>query len=112
MRISSALLSTVLAASPVAAQAQDVGQHPAVFAPRHNPGVDPSTFIVGHPASPTWQVVHTNHDHPAVVIKGDWAIQGIDPNTFVVQPPAHVRWIDPAAVEAAVAISPVEVSEG
>ena len=109
MRISSALFSSVLAASPLAAQAQDVGQHPAVFAPRQLPGVDPSTFIVGHPASPTWRVVHANHDHPAVVVKHDWATQAIDPNTFLVQPPAHVRWIVPGSVEVAAAISPVEV---
>ena len=33
-----------------AAQAADVGQHPAIFSPRSLPAVDPSTFIVGHPA--------------------------------------------------------------
>ena len=45
---------TLLAALalPFAAVAQDVGQHPAVFAPRALPGVDSSTFIVGHPAAP------------------------------------------------------------
>lgn len=32
------------------AQAAEVGQHPAIFSPRSLPAVDPSTFIVGHPA--------------------------------------------------------------
>ncbi len=32
------------------AQAADVGQHPAIFSPRSLPAVDPSTFVVGHPA--------------------------------------------------------------
>lgn len=32
------------------AQAADVGQHPAIFSPRSLPAIDPSTFIVGHPA--------------------------------------------------------------
>lgn len=81
-------LSTLLAGSVISAQAQDVGQHPAVFAPRQLPGVDPSTFIVGHPASPTWDVARANHDHPAVTVQRHWASQPIDPNTFLVQPPA------------------------
>jgi hypothetical protein len=109
VRISSVLFASLLAASPLVAHAQDVGQHPAVFAPRELPGVDPSTFIVGHPASPTWRVVQANHDHPAIVVKHDWATQEIDPNTFLVQPPAHVRWIAPGTVEVAAAISPAGV---
>lgn len=40
-----ALLSVAASAS-----ATDVGQHPAVFSPRTLPGIDASTFIVGHPA--------------------------------------------------------------
>jgi hypothetical protein len=109
VRISSAVLSALLVASPLATQAQDVGQHPAVFAPRQLPGVDPSTFIVGHPASPNWRLAHANDDHPAVVVKRDWAAQAIDPNTFVVQPPAHVQWIAPSPVEVVVAGTPMEV---
>ena len=40
-----ALLVTSLSAA-----AADVGQHPAIFSPRSLPGIDASTFIVGHPA--------------------------------------------------------------
>jgi len=43
-------LALALIAVSAAAGAVDVGQHPAVFSPRSLPGIDPSTFIVGHPA--------------------------------------------------------------
>ncbi len=87
--------SLTLAAAGLAsvAQAQDVGQHPAVFAPRQLPGVNPSTFIVGHPASPTTAGGHANHEHPAVTAKLTSEEKAIDANTFVVQPPAHVEWV-------------------
>jgi hypothetical protein len=103
VRITSILLFSALAASSLASQAQDVGQHPAVFAPRQLPAVDPSTFVVGHPASPTWQVARENRDHPAIAVKRDEAIQAIDPNTFLVQPPARVSWIVPGRVSVAAA---------
>jgi hypothetical protein len=56
--------------------------------------IDPNTFIVGHPASPRWKTVHSNHEHPAV-IQAERAKQGraIDANTFIVQPPASVQWL-------------------
>jgi hypothetical protein len=92
MRIYALLLSALLAGTGFMAQAQDVGQHPAVFAPRQLPGVDPSTFIVRHPASPSWRAERLNHDHPAVVVKREWARRAVDPNTFLVQPPSHTRW--------------------
>jgi hypothetical protein len=44
-----ALLAALLAVTATAG-ATDVGQHPAVFSPRSLPGIDPNTFIVGHPA--------------------------------------------------------------
>ncbi|CAN5869307.1 hypothetical protein BH11PSE8_BH11PSE8_10800 [soil metagenome] len=47
--LSLSIAFAVFAASG-AAQAADVGQHPAIFSPRSLPAVDPSTFIVGHPA--------------------------------------------------------------
>ncbi len=47
-----------------AAQAQGVGQHPAVYAPRALPAVDPSTFIVRHPAGLAWRSGHANHEQP------------------------------------------------
>jgi hypothetical protein len=53
-------------------------------------------------------LAHANPDHPAVVVKRDWATQAIDANTFVVQPPAHVQWIAPVPVEVAAAAAPVE----
>jgi len=109
MRILTVLLSSLLVAGATAAQAQDVGQHPAVFAPRQLTGVNPSTFIVGHPASPTWRIGQENHEHPAVVVKHEWAAPSIDPNTFIVQPPAHVRWTAGRAPEVSVATSVVEV---
>jgi hypothetical protein len=44
-----ALLAALFAlTAPVGAT--DVGQHPAIFSPRSLPGIDPNTFIVGHPA--------------------------------------------------------------
>jgi hypothetical protein len=75
------------------AQAEDIGQHPAVFAPRALPGVNPSTFIVGHPASPAVRGGHANFEHPAVLVAMRHAGRtGIDPNTYLVQPPATVSW--------------------
>ncbi len=56
--------------------------------------IDPNTFIVGHPASPTWKIVHANGEHPAVLVaRHAQHAQGIDPNTFTVQPPASVTWL-------------------
>lgn len=81
--------------------AQDVGQHPAVFAPRKLPAIDPSTFIVGHPAAPTALAGHANHAHPAVAAKA--AAAEINTDTYLVQPPASTRWTlgatEPVAVQ-------------
>jgi hypothetical protein len=44
-----ALLAALFAVTPMVG-ATDVGQHPAIFSPRTLPGIDPNTFIVGHPA--------------------------------------------------------------
>jgi len=55
--------------------------------------IDPNTFIVGHPASPTWRAGHANHEHPAVTQARAAKVAGIDPNTFTVQPPASVQWL-------------------
>ena len=54
--------------------------------------IDPNTFIVGHPASPTWKHPHSNGEHPAVMVTGRTAATSPDSNTFLVQPPASVRW--------------------
>jgi hypothetical protein len=63
MHIRTVLLLSLLAGNAMVAQAEDVGQHPAVFAPRQLPGVNPSTFIVGHPASPAWRVEGAVPEH-------------------------------------------------
>lgn len=57
--------------------------------------IDPNTFIVGHPASPTWTRPHSNAEHPAVQVAARMKLQvaTIDANTFTVQPPASVRWL-------------------
>lgn len=94
MSIRHALLITASLAVAGTAQAQDVGQHPAVFAARKLPGVDPSTFIVQHPASLSWRAGHANHAHPAVARRGETGLESVDVNTFIVQPPAHVDWLD------------------
>jgi hypothetical protein len=87
---------TLLAALalPFGAVAQDVGQHPAVFAPRALPGVDASTFIVGHPASPRFVAGHANHEHPAVTAHD--AARPLDTGRYLVQPPASTRWVTTA----------------
>lgn len=90
-------LATMLCAvalSPVAfaAQAADVGQHPAVFSPRALPSIDSNQFRPAHPAGPraAEAAVHANAAHPAVRQHGRTA--RIDPNRFLVQPPASVHW--------------------
>lgn len=55
-------------------------------------GIDPNTFIVGHPASPTWKAGHSNAEHPAVLVAARPAATHPDSNRFLVQPPASVRW--------------------
>ncbi len=89
----SLLIASLLALTGVA-QAQEIGQHPAVFAARKLPGVDASTFIVQHPASLTWRAGHANHEHPAVAQKAEASLNSVNANTFIVQPPAHVDWLE------------------
>ena len=84
------------------ARAEDIGQHPAVFAPRELPGVNPSTFVVDQPASPTVRGGHANFEHPAVLIARRHT--GIDPNTYLVQPPAMVNWTMMPAIDSPVAL--------
>ena len=107
LAFASAALIAVGAALPAIAVAEDVGQHPAVFAPRSLPGVNPNTFVVGHPASPRNRLVHANAPHPAVLT---WAAaqaagRPVDGNAFLVQPPASVRWTLAPAADSAVAAS-------
>lgn len=95
-----ALLFAFVAAS--GAQAEDIGQHPAVFAPRTLPAVNPSTFIVGHPASPKTRSGHANFEHPAVLAAR--AAAAVDANTFLVQPPASVQWTLAPAIDQPIAL--------
>lgn len=76
-------LTLVLAASAVSAQ--------PIMPVRQ--GIDANTFIVGHPASPRWRVVHANAEHPAVLQARQAGHVAFDPNTFIVQPPASVTWL-------------------
>jgi hypothetical protein len=78
-----ALLAALLGSNP--AQAESA----AGFV---SPGVNPNTFIVGHPASPTWTVRRANGEHPAVLVSRRRHVAAIDSNSFVVQPPASARW--------------------
>jgi hypothetical protein len=100
MNIRTVLFASLLGGTALASSAQDVGQHPAVFAPRQLPGINASTFLVGHPASPRWISGHANHEHPAVVMRREAASRTIDPNTFIVQPPAHAEWKMPETLAA------------
>ena len=102
------LIATVAATGFAGAvHAADVGQHPAVFAPRSLPGVDPSTFIVAHPAQTHWVAGHANHEHPAVTRAS--AVSSVDSNRFLVQPPATTQWLVdvPVTVSGAVHAMPV-----
>jgi hypothetical protein len=98
MRTRTAVLASLLAATSFASLAQGVFLHSAVSTPPQVAGVDPSTFLVGHPASPTWQVRHANADHPAIAMRREANRRLIDPNTFIVQPPAHAQWTHPGSV--------------
>ena len=80
---------TALAATPGVAQADDVGQHPAVFSPRKLPGIEAANFIVGHPAQGGTQRSHANHEHPALAARRE---RVIDTNGYLVQPPATTQW--------------------
>lgn len=93
MRSLAKLAAVVLCASGLSlvaavSEAADVGQHPAVFAPRTLSSIDTNLFRPGHPASPTMRGTHANHEHPAL----RQASPGIDTNHFLVQPPASVQW--------------------
>ncbi len=86
------LLAALAAASNV--EAQTVGAHPALRGsnPTAATGIDPNTFIVGHPAGLSFVRGHANHEHPALGAKRDALAPSVDPNQFIVQPPAAVHW--------------------
>lgn len=76
-------------------RAHDLAPHPAVRVLVAPSSINPNTFIVGHPASPTWgraAPVHANGEHPAVLVARRSNVPHIDVNTFIVQPPATTAW--------------------
>jgi len=77
------------------AAAMDFGHHPAIAGTSAAAGgIDPSTFIPGHPAGGFGgRPVHANFDHPALATYRLGQQPRIDPNTFIVQPPATTAWI-------------------
>lgn len=77
------------------AAATDFGHHPAITGTAAAAeGIDPSTFIPGHPAGGFGgHPVHANFDHPALATYRLGQQPHIDPNTFIVQPPATTTWI-------------------
>lgn len=89
-------LAVLLSSLSLAAVAGPLQPHPAVLVAAKAQTIDPSTFRVGHPASPTWQAapkaVHANGEHPAVLVARQAQHPHIDSNTFIVQPPASVVW--------------------
>ncbi|MEP6502906.1 MAG: hypothetical protein ABJD97_06235 [Betaproteobacteria bacterium] len=90
-RLAFAVLSLCAAGATLAGEPLD---KPADDWARFGRSIDPNTFLVGHPASPRWIVVHANHEHPAVVQARLAAQKAIDPNTFIVQPPVAVTWLE------------------
>ena len=94
-----AALATVFSSAALTAHAEPAAPYS---------GIDPNTFILGHPASPRWKVVHSNGEHPAVLVarraQQAQSVSSIDPNHFIVQPPASVRWLARGDAEAATAV--------
>lgn len=64
--------------------------------------INPNTFAVGHPASPSWIRPHANYEHPAVLqaARARRQVATIDTNSFIVQPAASVCWLDSSDEEA------------
>lgn len=96
-------VASLLAGTATFSQAGTDFSHPAL-----NGATTPATtaqpvVLVGHPASPRWQIVHANGQHPAVLQAGHAAT--IDPNVFIVQPPASTHWtVAPLAGETVAAL--------
>lgn len=96
--VPSVVLGSILCALSQVCAAGDIGQHPAIFVSRSLPGIEASSFIVGHPAGGyAGRAERANFEHPAVVMHRAGQIAHVDPNTFIVQPPATTAWTAPAA---------------
>ena len=89
----------------VGAQAQGLGQHPAVRAQNAAQGIDPNTFIVAHPAQLALRAGHAGHEHPALVAWRSANPGRVDANTFLVQPPASTTWAHEAAPAVLLAVT-------
>ena len=98
-----ALAATFCAVVGAQAEAQTLGQHPAVRVKQAPQSIDPNTFIVAHPAQVTLKSGHAGFEHPALTARRDAAAAGIDANTFLVQPPASTTWTHEAAAPAVLA---------
>jgi hypothetical protein len=98
-----ALVATLCAV--VGAQAQTLGQHPAVLVKQQARAIDPNTFIVAHPAQLTLKSGHAGHEHPALTARRDAATAGVDANTFLVQPPASTTWTHDTAPAVVLAVT-------
>lgn len=97
------LLTTLaLLAATAAAHAGLPFEHPALAARAQSEGPY-AGVIIGHPASPQWQVVHANGTHPAVLVSARAA--AIDPNTYRVQPPATTQWTLHSAADTQIALA-------
>ena len=96
--VPSVILGSILCALSHVCVAADIGQHPAIFVSRSLPGIEASSFIVGHPAGGyAGRAEHANFEHPAVVMHRAGQVGHLNPNTFIVQPPATTAWTMPAA---------------
>ena len=88
-------VASAMVVTTVRAQSADehpMSPHPALQVKARTQGIDPNTFIVGHPASPQWVRGHANHEHPAVIVARRAHQPQIDANAFLVQPPATTAW--------------------
>ena len=82
-------LTLALITLSATAGAVDVGQHPAVFSPRSLPGIDPSTFIVGHPAGGHGKPEHTASIPPLTAAAGVDATAPVALTEGLARPMAH-----------------------
>lgn len=94
----------LIAAAAQAEESRPMGQHPAVLLQADvsalKRGVDPQTFIVGHPARLALSGRHANGEHPALAMQRQARHPQIDVNTYLVQPPSPTVWtVAPAAAK-------------
>lgn len=106
MKSTSFCIAATLAIAASAVQADAVFHHPATGGAAvagSTQAAQARPYIVGHPSSPHWKLVHANFEHPALAVR---ELPVIDVNTFLVQPPAAVHWTLGPAPVAMVAVAP------